>query len=96
MVQFDTVAISVFAGLDFLILRVQRHLGSGQFGSVEQGLWKNGAKGISVALKLLKEGSTEIDKVKFLQEAAIMAQFSHPNVVSLFGVVCKTEPVRIA
>ena len=50
---------------------------------------------IPVALKLLKEGSSELDKVKFLQEAAIMAQFSHPNVVSLYGVVCKTEPVSM-
>ena len=78
-----------------IILRVQRHLGSGQFGSVEQGLWKNEVKSIPVALKLLKEGSSEIDKVKFLQEAAIMAQFTHPNVISLYGVVCKTEPVSI-
>ena len=77
------------------IFRVQRHLGSGQFGSVEQGLWKNGVKSIPVALKLLKEESSEIDKVKFLQEAVIMAQFSHPNVVSLYGVVSKTKPVSI-
>ena len=77
------------------VLRVQGHLGSGQFGSVEQGLWKNGARSIPVALKLLKEGASETDKVKFLQEAAIMAQFTHPNVVSLYGVVSKTEPVSI-
>ena len=60
---------------------------------MEQGLWKNGARSIPVALKLLKEGATETDKVKFLQEAAIMAQFTHPNVVSLYGVVSKSEPV---
>ena len=73
--------------------RIKGHLGSGQFGSVEQGLWKNGANSVSVALKLLKEGATQIDKTKFLQEAAIMAQFKHPNVVTLYGVVSKTEPV---
>ena len=77
------------------VLRVQGHLGSGQFGSVEQGLWKNGTRSIPVALKLLKEGASEMDKVKFLQEAAIMAQFTHPNVVCLYGVVSKTEPVSI-
>ena len=48
---------------------------------------------IEVAVKFLKEEASEIDKVKFLQEAAIMAQFAHPNVVSLYGVVSKTEPV---
>ena len=46
-----------------------------------------------MALKLLKEGSSEMCRVKFLQEAATMAQFKHPNVVTLHGVVSKTEPV---
>ena len=69
------------------------HLGSGQFGSVQQGMWKNGSEIIPVALKVLKEEASEKDKVKFLQEAAIMAQFTHPNVVSLYGVVSKGEPV---
>ena len=73
--------------------RVVGHLGSGQFGSVEKGLWREGAKGTPVALKLLKEGSSDEDKVKFLKEAAIMAQFRHPNVVSLCGVVSNAEPV---
>ena len=73
--------------------RINGHLGSGQFGSVERGLWKDGTRNIHVAVKLLKEEATETDKVKFLQEAAIMAQFKHPNVVSLYGVVSKTEPV---
>ena len=56
-------------------------------------MWKNGARSIPVALKLLKKEASEMDKVKFLQEAAIMAQFTHPNVVSLYGVVSKGEPV---
>jgi serine/threonine protein kinase len=77
----------------FIPYRINGHLGSGQFASVERGLWKDGARNIPVAVKLLKEGATKMDKVKFLQEAAIMAQFRHPNVVSLYGVVSKTEPV---
>ena len=60
---------------------------------MEQGSWKNWARSVPVALKLLKEEASEMDKVKFLQEAAIMAQFTHPNVVSLYGVVSKGEPV---
>ena len=35
----------------------------------------------------------EEEKVRFLQEAAIMGQFSHPNVVKLYGVVTVGEPV---
>ena len=57
-------------------------------------MWKDGTRSVPVAVKLLKEGASEIDKVKFLQEAAIMAQFKHPNVVSLYGVVSKDQSVH--
>ncbi len=48
---------------------------------------------VEVAVKTLKEGSKEEDKVKFLQEATIMSQFEHPNVVKVHGVVKDGEPV---
>ena len=64
-------------------------LGSGQFGTVHKAEWV--APGLrekrEVAVKTLKEEAGDEDKVKFLQEAAIMGQFSHPNVVQLYGVV---------
>ena len=46
-----------------------------------------------VAVKTLKEGAGEEAKVKFLQEAAIMGQFKHHNVVEVYGVVVQGEPV---
>ncbi len=46
-----------------------------------------------MAVKMLKAGSSEDDKVKFLQEAAINGQFRHINVVRLMGVVTLDEPV---
>ncbi len=48
---------------------------------------------MDVAVKTLQPGTSEEDKVKFLQEAAIMGQFLHPNVVKLHGVVTVGEPV---
>ena len=42
---------------------------------------------IEVAIKTLNDRATEGDKIKFLQEAAIMAQFDHTNVLKLHGVV---------
>lgn len=69
-------------------------LGEGQFGTVHQGYWRSETGYIlEVAVKTLKDGSEEKDKVKFLQEATIMAQFKHPNVVSLYGVVSSGGPV---
>jgi proto-oncogene tyrosine-protein kinase ROS len=68
-------------------------LGSGQFGVVYKGLLEIGSENVDVAVKTLKEGSGEEDRVKFLQEAAIMGQFKHHNVVTTYGVVTQGEPV---
>ena len=46
-----------------------------------------------VAIKVLQPGAQENNRVTFLKEAAIMGQFSHPNVISLLGVVTLREPV---
>ena len=48
---------------------------------------------VDVAIKFLQPGSKEEDKALFLQEAAIMGQFLHPNIVRLHGVVTVGEPV---
>lgn len=48
---------------------------------------------LEVAVKILQAGSKVMDKIKFLQEAAIMGQFCHPNIVRLHGVVTLGEPV---
>ena len=78
------------------IHRITEHLGSGQFGTVNKGLWQSPAGAMEVAVKTLKAGSPEEDKVKFLQEAAINGQFRHPNIVQLMGVVTVGEPVNPA
>ena len=41
-------------------------------------------KELEVAVKTLTDTA---NTVKFLQEAAIMAQFKHPNIIHLHGVV---------
>ena len=48
-----------------------------------------------MAIKTLKAEASEEEKVKFLQEAAIMGQFHHPNIVKLHGVVTVGEPVSV-
>ena len=72
-------------------------LGEGQFSVVRKGVWKRNNAGfvLEVAAKTLKLDSGERDKVKFLQEAAIMAQFRHANVITLYGVVSTGGVVSI-
>ena len=64
-------------------------MGSGEFGIVYKGSWVSKP----VAIKTLKDSSDEQEMVKFLQEAAIMGQFHHPNIVKLYGMVTVGEPV---
>ncbi|KAI6657684.1 epidermal growth factor receptor isoform X1 [Oopsacas minuta] len=82
----------------------QEQIGSGQFGAVYKGLWHTSGmesnpfkanKPLLVAIKTLHDSSTIELKLTFLQEAAIMGQFSHPNVLRLLGIVSLTEPFMI-
>lgn len=46
---------------------------------------------VDVAIKTLKPGYSEKQRLDFLSEASIMGQFSHPNIIRLEGVVTKCE-----
>ena len=69
-----------------------KRIGSGHFGTVSKGVWHCGEHQKEVAVKTVK-ATTEQERIKLLQEAAIMGQFAHVNVVRLHGVVTVGEPV---
>jgi len=75
--------------------RVLKRIGSGHFGTVSKGVWSfcSGAS-LDIAVKTVRSTS-EIERIKLLQEAAIMGQFAHPNVVRLHGVVTVGDPVSV-
>ena len=56
-------------------------------------VWSISGTTKEVAVKTLKPGSSENDRVRFLQEAATMGQFNHPYIVKLYGVVTLEDPV---
>ncbi|KAG5678000.1 hypothetical protein PVAND_007711 [Polypedilum vanderplanki] len=67
---------------------VMKHkLGGGQYGEVYEAIWKR--YGNTVAVKTLKEETMPFKD--FLEEAAIMKEMKHPNLVQLIGV-CTREP----
>ena len=68
-------------------------LGQGQFGSVSKGIWTSPDGRHEVAVKMLKSDANDEEKLKLLQEAAIMGQFSNKNVVRVQGVVTLGDPV---
>ncbi|XP_038132329.1 ephrin type-A receptor 6-like [Cyprinodon tularosa] len=77
-------------------IRIERVIGSGEFGEVCSGRLRTpGKKEIAVAIKTLKGGYVERQRRDFLREASIMGQFDHPNIIRLEGVVTKSRPVMI-
>ena len=70
---------------------ITEHLGSGQFGTVNKGVWQSPAGAVEVAVKTLQSSASQKDRVKFLQEAAINGQFRHPNVCLFYHCISNTE-----
>ncbi|XP_069344443.1 proto-oncogene tyrosine-protein kinase ROS isoform X3 [Eulemur rufifrons] len=74
-------------------------LGSGAFGEVYEGTAVDilgvGSGEIKVAVKTLKKGSTDQEKIEFLKEAHLMSKFNHPNILKQLGVCLLNEPQYI-
>ena len=71
---------------------------SGQYGQVFVGrlLDKTTPQQTPVAIKTLKEDcSTHQEAVEFLQEALLMKNFKHDNILSLTGVVLEDNKVFV-
>ena len=70
-------------------------IGSGEFARVSKALWKEKVGvSLTVAVKTLHSSATNEERLKMLQEADIMSQFVHPNVVRLIGVIKSNDEVR--
>ncbi|EGD79629.1 TK/RTKC protein kinase [Salpingoeca rosetta] len=78
-------------------LKLNLELGKGAFGIVYKGLLKDipGVPAYLVAVKSLHDNATGADKQELLEEAAVMAQFAHPNVVAMVGVVTVGDPLLV-
>ena len=81
--------------LPIALYSIVEQIGSGEFGTVCKGEWVYTSETMQVAVKQLRQKAGEPEKVKFLQEAAIMGQFFHPNIIRLYGVVTVGDPVGL-
>ncbi|XP_060014280.1 tyrosine-protein kinase Fes/Fps isoform X3 [Lagenorhynchus albirostris] len=68
-------------------------IGQGNFGEVFSGRLR--ADNTLVAVKSCRETLPPDLKAKFLQEARILKQYSHPNIVRLIGVCTQKQPIYI-
>ena len=68
----------------------------GEFGDVCKGRMRiPGQQDVIIAIKTLKVGASEKNRLEFLTEASTMGQFCHENVIALVGVVTYTHPTMI-
>uniref|UniRef100_H2YLJ4 receptor protein-tyrosine kinase n=1 Tax=Ciona savignyi TaxID=51511 RepID=H2YLJ4_CIOSA len=82
--------------LDQTKIKIECVIGRGRWClTVCRGKLISGKTSIPVAVKRLKEGASLIDHTNFLREACTMAQFDHPNIIQLKGVVTKSIPAMI-
>ncbi|XP_006030858.2 tyrosine-protein kinase Fes/Fps isoform X1 [Alligator sinensis] len=68
-------------------------IGRGNFGEVYSGRLR--ADNTPVAVKSCRETLPPELKAKFLQEARILKQYNHPNIVRLIGVCTQKQPIYI-
>uniref|UniRef100_A0A8C6JN91 Tyrosine-protein kinase receptor n=1 Tax=Melopsittacus undulatus TaxID=13146 RepID=A0A8C6JN91_MELUD len=77
-------------------LNLHKLLGSGAFGEVYEGtavdILADGSGESKVAVKTLKKGATDHEKIEFLKEAHLMSKFDHPHILKLLGVCLLNEP----
>ena len=101
---FDQMSEKRFREIHRSAVELQDKIGSGQFGQVYKALWHTSGgqtnpfikkDTLPVAVKTLHSQSTTELQTAFIQEAAIMGQFSHPNVLRLLGIVSRTKPFMI-
>jgi len=85
-------------GKDYELCRhhvsLEEIIGEGQFGSVYRGIFrrKDSSHLQDVAIKTCKPESERLLGNQFLEEAFIMQQFDHPNIMKLIGV-CSDSPI---
>ena len=71
-------------------------LGTGEFGSVEQGVWMvDAGERVSVAIKRISGEQVRGERNDFVQEASVAHSLDHEHIVRLFGVVLPEDGVLL-
>ncbi|XP_025423425.1 activated Cdc42 kinase-like isoform X3 [Sipha flava] len=76
-------------------ITINKELGVGEFGVVQQGVWTNEGDRIQVAIKCLSQERMQNNPVEFLKEAAIMHSIDNEHIVRLYGVVLDTVALML-
>ncbi|XP_061194878.1 tyrosine-protein kinase SRK2-like [Saccostrea echinata] len=86
---FDRGKPDEYASTRDTVLRV-RKLGSGQFAEVWLARWHSSR---DIAVKIQKKDA--VSSAAFLDEAQLLKQLQHPNIIKLLGVSSETTPIYL-
>uniref|UniRef100_A0A915Q3T4 non-specific protein-tyrosine kinase n=1 Tax=Setaria digitata TaxID=48799 RepID=A0A915Q3T4_9BILA len=77
-------------------VRLKDELGQGVFGRVFKGILQVGHTYQTVAVKTcVGQTSDKAKRASFLQEAKVMREYKHENLVQFIGIACQKEPLMI-
>ncbi|KAM3720362.1 Fer-related kinase [Dirofilaria immitis] len=77
-------------------VRLKDELGQGAFGQVFKGILQDGHTYLTVAVKTYAgQASNKAKRASFLQEAKVMREYRHENLVQFIGIACQKEPLMI-
>ena len=93
---YETVTHSAnYPKLERGVVELQTRIGSELYCEVYKGKMQSEGGPISVSVKVVSSQEKGQGRLQALQEASILAQFDHPNIVKLFGVINKGNPVSL-
>ena len=74
-------------------INLTKFLGSGAFGEVYEGV-VDSEDGVEtkIAVKTLRKGATDIEKIEFLKEAKLMWNFKHEHILNLNAICLDNDP----
>ena len=94
--EFDTLqGLSI---IRYESIQIGHLIGSGAFGEVYSALSNQSDERIphrDIAVKFVNSNAGPEQKQEFIQEAILMRNFEHPNIVQVYGICTDSEPIGI-
>ena len=94
--EFDTLqGLSI---IRYESIQIGHLIGSGAFGEVYSALSNQSEERIphrEIAVKFVNSNAGPEQKQEFIQEAILMRNFEHPNIVQVYGICMDSEPIGI-